>query len=65
MADGRDGEGVDRVSYGTFSSVNEIGVACNGGDAEFDNGVVSDSMGGEKHVGETGCSAGAVKGPRW
>lgn len=67
MADGRRGEGVDRVSYGTFSSVNETGVACDGGDAEFDNGIVSDSMGGDKHAGEMGCGAGdgVVKGLGW
>ena len=47
MADGRDCEGVDGVSYGTFSGVGENGVACKGGDAEFDSGIVSDSIGGE------------------
>ena len=51
MADGRDREGVDGVGYGAFSGVGENGVACKGGDAEFDNGIVSDSIGGEGVVG--------------
>lgn len=51
MADGMDCEGVDGVGYDdAFSVGSENGVACKGGDAEFGNGIVGDSVGGNDHA---------------